>query len=52
MTRGMTIRGYTGFTYSIDWECGACGATGEIDNSDESGEVIESIDHRCEADDD
>lgn len=51
MTRGMTRRGYTGFAYTLCWECGACGAAGEIQGDDDSGAVMETIDHTCEVDD-
>lgn len=51
MTRGNSVRGYTGFGYFVNWECGACGATGEIQGDDDTGDVMETIDHTCEVDD-
>lgn len=52
MPRGHTTSGYTGFSYWISWECGACGARDDIQGEDPTGDVMESIDHTCEADDD
>jgi len=50
MTRGHTSRGYTGFSYWVSWECGACGARDDIQGEDPTGDVMESIDHYCEVD--
>lgn len=51
MSRGLSIHGYTGFSFTIDWECGACGARGDFGGSADEGEVSEHIDHSCEVDD-
>ncbi|MGW3383287.1 hypothetical protein ACWDCO_24265 [Streptomyces albogriseolus] len=51
MTRGHTSHGYTGFSYWMTWECGACGARDDIQGEDPTGDVMESIDHTCDADD-
>lgn len=52
MTRGHAIHGYTGFSYWITWECGACGARDDIQGEDSTGDVMESIDHYCDVDED
>ncbi|WP_157874550.1 hypothetical protein [Streptomyces sp. AcH 505] len=37
----------TGFTYWISWECQRCGAKDDIQGTDKTGDVIESIEHDC-----
>lgn len=51
MARGNGVNGYSGFGYWVSWECGACGERGDIQGDDDSGEVMESIEHFCEVDD-
>ena len=42
------MRGITGFSYWIQWDCEVCGAAGDIQGQDDDGEVRESIDHECD----
>jgi hypothetical protein len=47
----MTTTGYTGFGFTISWECGACGTTGGLQGDDDTGDILETIDHTCDVDD-